>query len=70
MGDRWTIEVTCPRCGYVEDGVPFAPTCGFTTWRCHDCGKKVDLCKHMGICAADTSNAAQIMGIMDGIRGR
>jgi transposase-like protein len=69
MGDRWFLTVTCPVCGYEEEGVYFAPTCGFTTWRCPECRRKVDLCKLTGITKKDASNAALIKAKVDGIRG-
>ena len=68
MGDRWFLTVECPVCGYEDQDVYFAPTCGVKTWRCPGCRRKVDLCKLTGITAEDASNAAQIKGIVDGMR--
>ena len=38
MGDRYFIQVRC-ECGYIEDDVYYAPTCGFNTFKCNYCGK-------------------------------
>lgn len=43
MGDRWIIYVHCARCGYEDNDVPYAPTSGFTTWRCPSCKRTIRL---------------------------
>ena len=59
MGTRYIIEVECPECGILDDGVYYAPTCGFTTHECA-CGHVTDLEEHTGISHEDASNAAEI----------
>jgi ribosomal protein S27E len=56
MGDRYFLTMNCKKCGYHEEEVYFAPTCGFTKWQCRKCGKKVDLVKHTGITEEMASN--------------
>ena len=68
MGDRYILTVECPKCGYTDDEAYYAPTCGFTTWKCPECKAKVDLCKLTGITAEHASNAAQIKAIADGMK--
>ena len=48
MGDRYTLSVKCD-CGFVDDDVWYAPTCGFLTWECPKCKKIIDLEKYSGI---------------------
>ena len=48
MGDRYTLEYKCV-CGYFDDDVYYAPTCGFVDWLCPSCGTLVDLAEHTGI---------------------
>lgn len=68
MGDRYYITVTCPRCGQKEGDVYYAPTCGFTTYRC-PCGNVVDLEEYTGITYADASNAAEIERLVKEVTG-
>jgi len=63
MGDRYILTVECPKCGTVDDSVYYAPTCGFTTYRCH-CGLVIDLEKYSGISYEDASNRAEIEGLV------
>ena len=42
MGDRYFLEIVCPKCGILDDDVYYAPTCGFVDWRCR-CGHFIDL---------------------------
>ncbi len=65
MGDRYILEMSCPKCGFIDDEVPFAPTCGFVDWVCPKCGYKLDLCKFTGISYEDASNAGLIEDIVD-----
>ena len=65
MGDRYIITVTCPDCGFIDDDVYYAPTCGFVDWECPKCNKKVDLEKLTGITYEDASNADMIEDIVD-----
>ena len=48
MGDRYYITVVC-ECGYKEDDVYYAPTCGFLYWTCPKCKKEIDLEENSGI---------------------
>jgi len=64
VGDRYILEMVCPKCGAKDDDVPFAPSCGFTEWTC-PCGYKVDLYKHTGISYEDASNLSEIEAILD-----
>ena len=57
MGDRYILEQTCPKCGFYDDDVYYAPTCGFTEWKCKKCGEIVDLEEETGISREDASNA-------------
>ncbi len=56
MGDRYYLTVTCPECGFSEDDVYYAPTCGFVTWECRECGHTVDLEELTGITYEEASN--------------
>ncbi len=67
MGDRYILEVTCPNCNDHDDSVYYAPTCGFTVWRCKKCGKEFDLELLTGISSEDASNAEQIKSIVSSI---
>jgi len=60
MGDRYILEVSCPKCGYMDKDVYFAPTCGFTTWICPQCDYELDLYEYTGISYEDASNAKEI----------
>lgn len=66
MGDRYLLEMTCPKCGHRKDDVYFAPTCGFTEWKCK-CGHVVDLVEHTGITEEMASNKDELKAIMDSI---
>lgn len=65
MRDRYILKVTCPDCGFVDDDVYYAPTCGFVDWTCPKCDKKVDLEKLTGISEEDASNKDMIEDILD-----
>jgi len=56
MGTRYFLEVTCPKCGFHDDDVYYAPTCGFDTWICLQCHHEVDLEELTGISYEDASN--------------
>jgi len=64
MGSRYYLTVECPECGFVEKGVYYAPTCGFTDWDCPKCSHKVDLEKYSGISYEDASNREVIEAII------
>ena len=59
MGTRYWISVTCHKCGFRDDEVYYAPTCGFIDWTC-GCGTVVDLEKRTGISYEDASNIDEI----------
>ena len=67
MGDRYFLEMICPKCGNKEEEVYFAPTCGFVDWKCDKCGHIVDLVKLTGITAEMASNAKEIKDLCDEI---
>ena len=69
MGTRWILPVTCPKCGFADDDVYFAPTCGFVSWRCPKCECEVDLVALTGISYEDASNADEIAEICRRIIG-
>jgi len=55
MGDRYYLKVKC-KCGYIDDDVYYAPTCGFMTWKCPKCKKVIDLEQYSGIDAEGCAN--------------
>jgi hypothetical protein len=67
LGDRYIITVTCKECGYTDNNVYYAPTCGFTDWKCPEpeCGEIVDLEELTGISYEDASNATEISDIIE-----
>lgn len=67
MGDRYTLTVKCD-CGKVDDDVYYAPTCGFTHWRCPTCGKLIDLEAYSGITYEDASNKELISQLMTDLK--
>ncbi len=56
MGDRYILTVTCSKCGFFDDDVYYAPTCGFTEWECPQCHEKVNLGDYTGITTEMASN--------------
>ncbi len=64
MGERYYLDVTCPFCGYKQDGngdemfmgVWYAPTSGFMTHDCEKCKKTIDLEQYSGIDAESTAS--------------
>jgi len=70
MGDRYILTEVCPECGFVDDDVYFAPTCGFVEWTCPQCGRVVDLIKQTGITAEQASNADAITQLCDALLNR
>jgi len=65
MGDRYIIQVTCPRCDYIDWDVLYAPQSGFTHYTCSECGYIVDLEEYTGISKESCSNKDLIQGIVD-----
>jgi Zn ribbon nucleic-acid-binding protein len=43
MGDRYIFTVDCLKCGFHDDDAYYAPSCGFTTWRCLECGYRAEI---------------------------
>jgi len=60
MGDRYFLTVICPKCKFIEEDVYYAPTCGFTKWKCPICKHKIDLEKYTGITKKDASNKEKL----------
>jgi phage FluMu protein Com len=58
MGDRYTLSVKCPGCGYEDDDVWYAPTCGYMAWQCPKCKKEVNLEEYSGIDAMGCANTS------------
>jgi transposase-like protein len=56
MGDRYILNVKCPKCEYINEEVYYAPTCGFTSHKCEKCGKRINLAKYTGITKEMASN--------------
>ena len=70
MGDRFYINVECPKCGYCESDIYYAPTCGITKWKCEKCGNIVNLEEYTGISYEDASNRDLIETISKIIGGK
>jgi DNA-directed RNA polymerase subunit RPC12/RpoP len=69
MGDRYILDITCPNCGFYDDDVYYAPTCGFTDWKCAICGENVDLEEYTGISYEEASNAIEIESLINNFEG-
>jgi len=65
MGDRYIISVICEKCAAIEDDVYYAPTCGFLTAQCAECGYVTDLEEYTGITYEDASNKELIEEIIN-----
>lgn len=68
MGDRYYVTVQCPECGKEENEVYYAPTCGFVSWTCPECLKKVNLEEYTGISYKDASNADLIASMVEALK--
>ena len=68
MGDRYILTVKCVKCGEVEEDVYYAPTCGFTEWKCPKCGHVTDLAEFTGISYKEASNLDKIKKLVDEIK--
>ena len=66
MGDRYILTVKCD-CGKVDEDVYYAPTCGFTHWKCPNCGNIIDLEVYSGITYEYASNEELISQLIDSI---
>ena len=64
MGDRYFLTMICPKCDNVDNDVYFAPTCGFTEWKCK-CGNVVNLIEHTGITEEMASNKTEIQTLVE-----
>jgi hypothetical protein len=38
MGDRYTLLLNCAYCKSKNEDIYYAPTCGFYTFKCEECG--------------------------------
>ena len=65
MGDRYILEITCPKCGEYDNDCYYAPTCDFEYWACNKCGHIVDLEKHTGISKESCSNKMEIENLVN-----
>lgn len=65
MGDRFWINVTCPKCGFHHDDMAcYAPTCGITEWTCRNCDSVINLEEYTGVTKEDASNKAKIESVI------
>lgn len=64
MGTRYFLTVVC-ECGNKMEDVYYAPTCGFITTTCTECGKIIDLEAYSGISYEEASNLDEIQAIAD-----
>lgn len=55
MGDRYVLDVKC-KCGYIDEDVWYAPTCGALFWKCPKCKEVIDLEEYSGIDAEGCAN--------------
>jgi len=67
MGTRYHLQITCPKCGILDDDVYYAPTCGFTDWTC-ECGHKIDLELWTGISYEEASNIEEMTAMLEKVR--
>ena len=67
MGNRYFLEITCPKCGVHDDDVYYAPTCGFVAWTCK-CGHTIDLEAYTGMGYEEASSAIEIKQMLDAIQ--
>jgi hypothetical protein len=58
MGDRYVLTVKC-KCGFIDNNVWYAPTCGFMIWECPKCKRVVNLEKYSGIDAEGCANTEE-----------
>jgi len=68
MGTRYILEVECPECGFLDGDVYFAPTCGFTEWKCPKCDSVVNLVERTGVTPADASSADEMRALIASMR--
>ena len=69
MGDRYEINIVCPKCSTIDKDVYYAPTSGFIKHKCTSCKHEIDLEKYTGINAKSTSNAAEIHKLIHDLGG-
>jgi ribosomal protein L37AE/L43A len=69
VGDRYFVEIECPKCGHKEEAY-YAPTCGFKDWHCPKCHALVDLAEYTGITEAECSNRDAIERIVQELNPR
>ena len=63
MGNRYWLSVTC-KCGFEDRNVYYAPTCGFTDWKCPKCNQVIDLEEYSNISYEDASTRTLTQNIM------
>jgi len=46
MGDRYTVSLSCAKCGEANTDVWYAPSSGFDTFKCEYCGtiNRITMC--------------------------
>lgn len=66
MGTRYILTVKCPKCGFEDDDVYYAPTCGFVDYKCR-CGNVIDLEEVTGISYEEASNRGEIEKLINEI---
>ena len=67
MGDRYYLTVKC-KCGFEEQDVYYAPTCGFEEWECPKCNTIVNLEEYSGISKESCSNKEIIEKIIERLK--
>ncbi len=67
MGDRYFLTFLCPSCKFEAHDIYYAPTCGFTNWKCPGCSIEVDLGKLCGITYEEASNRDEIARLARGV---
>ena len=67
MGDRYYLTVKC-KCGFEEQDVYYAPTCGFEEWKCPKCDIIVNLEEYSGISKKSCSNKEIIEKIIEKLK--
>lgn len=64
------LIVKCPKCGFVDDDVWYAPTCGCIEWACPKCKKVVDLEKYTGISAEGCASTEYGLKAVKKLKGK
>ncbi len=65
MGDRYYVDIECPKCGTWVKNWYYAPTSYLGThWNC-GCGEVISLEEYTGITYADASNLGEMEAIIE-----